>query len=85
MQYQTGKAVGAALPALFGNQVPPVSKYNRNADSEPLEEWLGQFELVTSVRNWEVRAQLANLVTCLQGQAYSLYQTCSTQQRTTYI
>ena len=80
MQYQAGQPVGAASPILFGNQVPPVSKYSGNADSEPFEEWLKQFELVASVRNWEGRAKLANLVTRLQGQAYSFYCTCSTQQ-----
>ena len=84
MLYQTGQPVRASPPVLFGNQVPPVSKYSGNADSEPFEEWLEQFELVASVCNWEGRAKLANLVTRLQGQAYSFYRTCSTQQRTSY-
>ena len=84
MLYQTGQPVRASPPVLFGNQVPPVSKYSGNADSESFEEWLEQFELVASVCNWEGRAKLANLVTRLQGQAYSFYRTCSTQQRTSY-
>ena len=76
--------MGAAPSALYGIQVPPVSKYSGNADSEPFEEWLEQFELVASVCNWEGRTKLANLVTRLQGQAYSFYRTCSAQQRTSY-
>ena len=84
MQYQVGQPVGAAPSVLFGNQMPPVSKYSGNADSEPFEEWLEQFELVASVCNWEGRAKLANLVTRLQGHAYSYYRTCSTHQRTSY-
>ena len=76
--------MGAAPSALYGIQVPPVSKYSGNADSEPFEEWLEQFELVASVCNWEGRTKLANLVTRLQGQAYSFYRTCSAQQQTSY-
>ena len=40
MLYQAGQPVRASPPVLFGNQVPPVSKYSGNADSEPFEEWL---------------------------------------------
>ena len=71
MLYQAEQPVRASPPVLFGNQVPPVSKYSGNADSEPFEEWLEQFELVASVCNWEGQAKLANLVTRLQGQTYS--------------
>ena len=67
-----------------GIQVLPVSKYSGNADSEPFEEWLEQLELVASICNWEGQTKLANLVTRLQGQAYSFYRTCSAQQRTSY-
>ena len=56
--------------------VPPVSKYAGNAEVEPFDEWLEQFELVASVCRWEGRAKLANLVTRLQGLAYSFYRTC---------
>ena len=48
-------------------QIPPVSKYTGNAEVEPFDEWLEQFELVASVCHWEGRAKLANLVTRLQG------------------
>ena len=65
-------------------QVPPVSKYAGNAEVEPFDEWLEQFELVASVCRWEGRAKLANLVTRLQGQAYSFYRTCPVHQRTSY-
>ena len=63
-------------------QVPPVSKYAGNAEVEPFDEWLEQFELVASVCCWEGRAKLANLVTRLQGQAYSFYRTCPVHQST---
>ena len=65
-------------------QIPPVSKYTGNAEVEPFYEWLEQFELVASVCRWEGRAKLANLVTRLQGQAYSFYRTSPVYQRTSY-
>ena len=65
-------------------QIPPVSKYTGNAEVEPFDEWLEQFKLVASVCRWEGRAKLANLVTRLQGQAYSFYRTCPVYQRTSY-
>lgn len=77
--------MGAAPSGMYGVQVPPVSKFSGNTDSEPFEEWLEQFELVASVCNWEGQAKLENnLVTCLQGQAYSFYSTWSVQQQTSY-
>jgi len=65
-------------------RVPPVSKYDGNAEVEPFEEWLEQFELVACVCHWEGRTKLANLVTQLQGQTYSFYHTCPIQQRSSY-
>ena len=70
--------------APFTFQVPPVPKYGGNSETEPFEDWLKQFELVTSVCNWEGRVKLANLVTRLQGQAYSFYRTFPAYQRTSY-
>lgn len=75
---------GACATAPFTFQVPPVPKYGGNAETEPFEDWLEQFELVASVCNWEGRVKLANLVTRLQGQAYSFYRTCPAYQRTSY-
>ena len=72
----------ATTPLNF--QVPPVPKYSGNSEAEPFEDWLEQFELVASVCNWEGRVKLANLVTRLQGQAYSFYRTCPAHQRTSY-
>ena len=46
-------------------QVPPVDKYSGDAEIEPFEEWLEQFELVASVCCWEGKTKLANLVTRL--------------------
>ena len=65
-------------------QVPPVSNYDGNAEVKPFEKWLEQFELVACVCHWEGRTKHANLVTRLQGQAYSFYRTCPIQQRSSY-
>lgn len=66
---------GAWATAPFTFQVPPVPKYDGNSETEPFEDWLEQLELVASVCNLEGRVKLANLVTRLQGQAYSFYRT----------
>ena len=66
------------------SQLPPLSKYSGNSDTETFEEWHEQFQLVATVCKWDDRLKLANLATRLQGQAYSFYRTCSQQQRTSY-
>ena len=65
-------------------QVPPVDKYNGDAEIEPFEEWPEQFELVASVCCWEGKTKLANLVTRPQGHAYAFYRTCPAHQRSSY-
>ena len=75
---------GCIEVASMSFQVPPVPKYTGNAEVEPFEERLEQFELVASVCCWEGRAKLANLVTRLHGQTYSFYCTCPVHQRTSY-
>ena len=65
-------------------QVPPVDKYNGDAEIEPFEEWPEQFELVASVCCWEGKTKLANLVTRPQGHAYAFYRTCPVHQRSSY-
>ena len=67
---------GTWATAPFTFQVPQVPEYGDNSETEPFEDWLEQFKLVTSVCNWEGRVKLANLVTQLQGQAYLFYRTC---------
>ena len=54
---------GCVEVAPMSFQVPPVPKYTGNAEVEPFDEWLEQFELVASFCRWEGRAKLANLVT----------------------
>ena len=39
---------------------------------------------MASVRNWEGRVKLVNLVIRLQGQAYSFYRICPAHQRISY-
>ena len=54
---------GCLEVASMSLQVPPVPKYTGNTETEPFDEWLEQFELVTSLCHWEGRAKLVNLVT----------------------
>ena len=43
-----------------------------------------QFELIADVLGWSPQAKLVNLITRLQGQAYSFFQPCTMEQRTDY-
>ena len=51
-------------------QLPPLSKYCGNSETETFEEWHEQFQLVATVCKQDNRLKLANLATHLQGQAY---------------
>ena len=46
--------------------------------------WLEQFEFVANVLGWSSQAKLVNLITRLQGQAYSLFWSCTIEQHTDY-
>ena len=37
------------------------------------QDWLEQFELIADVLGWSPQAKLVNLITRLQGQAYSFF------------
>ena len=73
--------MGGPTPMIHPSQAPPITKYVGNSDSE---EWYEQFELVAAACGWNERLKLANLATRLHGQAYAFYQTCTSQQRSTY-
>ena len=49
-----------------------------------IQDWLEQFELIADVLGWSPQAKLVNLITRLQGQAYSLFRSCTMEQRTDY-
>ena len=68
------------MPVL-GMHIPLLGKFS---ETETFKEWNEQFDLVASVCGWDPRAKLTNLVARLQGQAYSFYQTCSAQKRSSY-
>ena len=76
--------IGGSLPIIHPSQAPPIGKYGGNSDNETFEEWHEQFELVSAVCGWNDRLKLANLSTCLHGQAYAFYRTCTSQQRSSY-
>ena len=48
------------------------------------KDWLGHFELVATSLRRSSQAKLVNLVTRLQGQAYSFFRSCTIEQRTNY-
>ena len=50
------------------------------------QDWLEQFELIANVLGWSSQAnyKLVNLITRLQGQAYSFFWSCTMEQRTDY-
>ena len=41
------------------------------------QDWLEQFELIADVLGWSPQAKLVNFITRLQGQAYSLFRSCT--------
>ena len=77
-------SVQSAVMLLHPSQVSPLSKFSGSNENETFKEWHKQFELVATVCGWDSHSKLANLATRLQGQAYSFYRTCTTQQRSTY-
>jgi len=65
------------VPMGIGQQVPPLGKFSgtdAEGECDSFDEWVKQFELIADLYEW---ARLVNLTTRLQGQAYSLYRTCS--------
>ena len=77
-------SVQSAVTLLHPSQVQPFSKFSGSNENETFKEWHKQFELVATVCGWDSHFKLANLATRLQGQAYSFYRICTTQQRSTY-
>ena len=67
---------------LLAQQLPPLSKFSGesgdgqlmdNLGMDTFQDWLEQFELVAGAINWSSQAMLVNLITRLQGQAYSFF------------
>ena len=67
-------------------QLPPLSKFSgeQSEEGETFEDWLSQFEMVSSVCGWDTAAKLTRLTTRLRGQALSFYHTCTSAQKSDY-
>ena len=63
---------------LLAQYLPPLPKFSGELSDEGcgmdiFQDWLEQFELIADVLGWSPQAKLVNLITTLQGQAYSLF------------
>ena len=83
----TEGALAAMSTAFLAQQIPPLQKFDgatMSAGTELITEWLEQFELAAEVCRWDNSTKLVNLVTRLDGEAYSFYKSCTPQQRGCY-
>ena len=74
---------------LLAQNLPPLPKFSGELSDggfgmDIFQDWLEQFELVANVLGWSSQAKLVNLITRLQGQAYSFFRSCTMEQRTDY-
>ena len=67
--------------ALLTQQLTPLPKFNGSSDDE---EWIAQFELVAEVCKGNAQAKLIHLTTCLHGEAFAFYRSCSKSQKADY-
>ena len=74
---------------LLAQNLPPLPKFSGELSDggfgmDIFQDWLEQFELVANVLGWSSQAKLVNLITRLQGQAYSFFRSCILGQHTDY-
>ena len=74
---------------LLAQNLPPLPKFSGELSDggfgmDIFQDWLEQFELVANVLGWSSQAKLVNLITRLQGQAYSFFRSCTLEQCTDY-
>ena len=74
---------------LLAQNLPPLPKFSGESSDggfckDIFQDWLEQFELIANVLGWSSQAKLVNLITRLQGQAYSFFRSCTIEQRTDY-
>ena len=74
---------------LLAQILPPLPKFrgepnDRGFSMDIFQDWLEQFELIANVLGWSSQAKLVNLITRLQGQAYSFFWSCIMEQSTDY-
>ena len=72
--------------ALLAQQFPPLPNFSGgDASSEDsFQDWIGQLELVAETYRWSKQAKLMNLITCLRGEAFQFFRSCSKQQKSDY-
>ena len=73
----------------LAQNLPPLPKFSGELSDggfgmDIFQDWLEQFELISNVLNWSSQAKLVNLITRLQGQAYSFFRSCTLEQCTDY-
>ena len=62
--------------ALLAQQLPPLPRFSgevNDGDMDTFQDWLERFEMIAGVCGWSPQAELVNLVTRLQGQAYAFF------------
>ena len=72
---------------MLSQQLPSLSKFTGEMEKDKTEgvaEWLERLELVGTTCGWSNQVKLVNLITCLQGPAYSFYQSCTAEQQSSY-
>ena len=77
----------ATVVPMYGNQLPPISRFTGEEDCSELgtfSDWLEQFEAVAILAGWNEHAKLVNLTTRLRGTAYSFHRSCVSEQRSNY-
>ena len=67
---------------LLAQNLPPLPKFSGELSDggcgmDIFQDWLEQFELIADVLGWSLQAKLVNLITRLQGQAYSSFRSCT--------
>ena len=73
--------------ALLAQQLPPLPRFSgevNDGDIDTFQDWLERFEMIAGVCGWSPQAKLVDLVTRLQGQAYTFFHFCTAQQKTSY-
>ena len=75
---------------LLLQNLPPLPKFSGKlrdggCGMDIFQDWLEQFQLIADVLGWSPQAKLVNLITRLQGQAYSFLRSCTMEQCTDYL
>ena len=90
--YSPGQSVNVdpMKSVLLAQNLPPLPKFSGKLSDggcgmDIFQDWLEQFQLIADVLGWSPQAKLVNLITRLQGQAYSFLRSCTMEQCTDYL